>query len=601
MIASTARRFLLGGVAVCALLLSACTSDVLSIADGQGKLRLSLLDISSETRSTPAALGVPAATDFQLSIVNSAGRAVYDGAFTDEELSVPVGTYTVTVSYGDNPLLGIDAPYYIGQQTVVVNKDATTHAQLTAAVGNALVSAQFGRDAEERERFDRFYSDYALYVNIDGNGIPISKNNNELSVYVRSGSRVTLRFWGKLKLENDRVVTRDLQSDAFPETLSAADHAIVTLSLPDPESALYPDISKVSLESVTLEETIPLSWLPVPQATFAHQYVNGTLTGTNVTFMETYLGLTWRAVLTNAAGTEVRRVEGTGNLTSAYTSSTDWPYLPKGKYKATYYIISATNGTAKLVSSREFMVDAPSISVSVGGYSSYTKYLEGDIAAANACDRLTVYDPSVAVSIDRSLLLNSHYTYTFTYSYDGSSATAVASGLNSYHFNNFTNQAVRGTTYVLRANATFDGVTASAQKEFRITGLPANFNPPSESNGWSKTTGTVNFESSYVQFGSGAWTNPHSMQNTSWVNIPKDTYICMDYNIELNQGTVSTTFTATAGGQILVQSSSETLKGTSETIQTTSNITVLDCESSWGSGTTNAKAYQLHYKYANQP
>ena len=259
----------------CALLLcltyclTACVSEEELIPAGEGgRLRLSLTNVSTATsRANPTELGVPGSADFRLQIANEAGRVVYNDVFTENEITLPVGTYTVMVSYGGNDLLALDKPYYYGETTAVVSKDETTRADITARVGNALVSTIFGRNPEEQERFDRYYSDYALYVYIGNHGMPITKDEPLKSVYVQAGSHVTLRFWGKLRMEDDREVSGVLESKDFPDVLNAADHAIVTLSLPDPETALGVDISKVEVETVTMDETIPLTWLPVPTLT----------------------------------------------------------------------------------------------------------------------------------------------------------------------------------------------------------------------------------------------------------------------------------------------------------------------------------------------
>ena len=439
---------------------------------GLGTLRLSFGNVSlqTETRSTPAQLGTPVAEDFTLKLVSTNGRTCYDGKYTSEEFNLPVGTYTVEVSHGDNPRIALDAPYFYATTGAEVIKDEHATATLTAKVANALVSARFGVDEAEMARFDKFYSAYALYVYNGSYGIAITNNNPMRSVYFPAGSHVTLCFKGTLK-DDGREVSCDLSSDDFPDTFNAADHAIVTLTLPDPEMAMLPEIHKVEMEEVVLGETIPLSWLPVPKGNATHRYnASGELVGTDISFTNCYPYMTWKAVLTKSGSDDViRTVQGEGELTSAYTSSSDWPFLPAGNYKATYYII--TQDGENRVSSREFTIAQPTLTLTVDGYTSYTKYQEGDIAAANACDRLTLYEPSVKVNIIESLLTNGNYTYSFAYNYDGATGT-VPAGKKSLLVDKIENNVPRANPYVLSANATFGGATATAQKDFYITGLP---------------------------------------------------------------------------------------------------------------------------------
>ena len=570
-----------------------------------GHLQLSLSEISTTiTRTTPAALGVPTTADFDLIITNNAGFEVYNGKYTEETLTVPTGSYTITASYGENPALGLDTPYYLGEATAEVETDVTTEVSLKATVGNALVSVAFGGSEQEHERFDRFYSDYALYVSVGNYSIPITKNDPEKSVYVRDGSAVKLRFRGKLRMENDREVSTELVSDAFPNILNAADHAIVTLCLPDPESAMTVAISKVEMQELTLDETIPLSWLPVAMVLPMHQYdTNGNLVGTNLIITESYPGMKWRAVITNAAGTTVRAIEGTGALSSDWNNNATWPYLPKGAYKATYYLI-ADDGTATLTSTRDFDVPAPDIQVNAGGYTSYTKYLEGDIDAANACDRLTIYEPSATLNVSPALLTNPNYAYTFTYTYDGATGN-VPAGFNNYAPGNLTEQAVQRNPHVLRIDATFDGVSATDQTNFFITGLPYSLDL-NKHDEWDESGGVDWFDND-VRLGHLS-TGSQYIQTTSSICLPPATYFCADYSVNVHTLTVGTYLSISAGQtEILHLSESGTpfrdtdhlYSGTTDTFHDDdAYITLLRCYNDYGAGQTCSHIYSLTLKYA---
>lgn len=528
-----------------ALMITGCISEIDAPSYGEGgRLQLSLDNISTATtRSTPTQLGAPEVSDFHLNLTTVAGHQVYDDAFTEEELSIPIGDYNVTVSYGKNALLALDRPYYVGTATATVRKDETANVSINCKVGNALISANFGGDETERARFNRFYSDYALYAYVGEYGIGIDKFNADRSIYVKAGSHVSLRFWGKLKLENDREVSCELSSADFPDVLNAADHAVVTLSLPDPESALGVDISKVEVETVTLDETIPLSWLPVPQATATHHYNDdGDLVGTDLVFSNSYPGMSWKAVVTNSAGDEVRTVSGTGELASGYRTSSTWPYLPQGKYKATYYLVYE-DGSSKVTSSREFMIGAPTLSITLGGYTTYDRYLAGDIDGANALNGRTIYEPTVRLNVSETLLTNSKYTYNYSYTYDGTT-TNVGAGSNIFTTEEWTNQAVRADKHVLTATATFDGVTTTARHDFVITGLPYSLNLASHDE-WSEA-GSVDWFENDVRLGKNS-TGSQQIYTNSSVCIPPSTYYCADYSANVHNGVVGTTFTITIG------------------------------------------------------
>ena len=587
----------------------ACVNEEEPIPMGEGgRLQLSLANINTTTtRSNPQDIGAPSIADFHLQITNASGRAVYDDVFTEEEITLPIGSYNVAVTYGSNSLMAIDEPYYIGTDNVEIVKDQTTESSITAGVGNALVSVNFGRDAEELARFERYYSDYALYVRVGNYSMPITKEKPSQSVYVQSGSHVTLRFWGKLKMEDNREVSCELTSDDFPETLNAADHAVVTLSLPDPESALGVDISKVEVETVTMDETIPLSWLPVAMVIPMHQFDrNGLLVGTNLIITESYPGKKWRAVITNADGAIVRAVEGTGALLSEYNADANkntWPYLPQGNYKASYYFVE-DDGTATPVSYRDFTVDAPqNLKVTVTGYTSYSKYQAGDIDGANACDRLTIYEPSVSVNVSDALLRGDKWTHSFTYTYDDETSNVITGNL--HEFGDMAGQTVRSAAHVLRGDLTFDGVSVSAQKEFIITGLPYSLNLASHDE-WTSSTGVDWFEND-VRLGHLS-TGSQSITNSSSICIPMGTYFCADYYVNVHNAVAGTTLTITVGNiEILsieekgrVFGNDDHLHSGTTSIKKDDNqvLTTITCHNSYGASQTCSHIYSLSFKYA---
>lgn len=252
------------------------------------------------------------------------------------------------------------------------------------------------------------------------------------------------------------------------------------------------------------------------------------------------------------------------------------------------------------------MVSAPTISITVDGYTSYSKYLAGDIEAANACDRLTVYEPSVRLSIEQSLLKNSNYTYTFTYSYDGATATAVTAGRNSYFFEDMPDQAVRREPHVLSASATFDGVSATQHKDYIITGLPYALNLAMHDE-WS-SSGGVDWYENDVRLGHLS-TGSQYIQTTSSVCLPPSTYFCADYSVNVHTLTVGTYFSIEAGqNEILkIEEAGTPFNDTDHLHAGTTDvchddnayITELRCYNDYGAGQTCSHIYSLVFKYAN--
>lgn len=575
------------------ILLGGCyQEEITSFSNGTLQLNIGHVSQKTETRATPSQLGKPLVDRFNLKVQRIGnGYAAYEGRFVDN-LELSVGTYNIMVYYGENVALGKDCPYYEGSATATIEKDQSTSATIPCRVANALVSVAFGRDEAERARFNKFYKDYGLRVRIGNQSIDLASDEAKQSVYFPAGSAPTLIFYGTLR-EDDRIVSFELQSDNLPTIYEAAEHAIVTLTLPDPESALTINISKVEVETVTIGETIPLSWLPAPVVTAQHVYDGaGYLQGTDVEFSNSYPGMPWRAVVTNAAGVAVRSIEADDALLSSYDSSSEYPYLPSGDYKVTYYIVDGASATE--VSSVMFSLGKPDLKLLVGGYTSYTKYLEGDVDGANECDGKSAYDISVSLNVAERVLAKNDYTFTFRY---GSGYTEnVETGKNLFYRETVPNQTASFEPYRLEANVTFDGVSLSGAKEFYITGLPATYEPPTASH-WT-TTGSVSFSGSEAKLNG----NNAAITNAGFA-IPSQTKVTMDYNVKVRAGAWATNkFTIALGSANVVSQSltggllSEKTSSYSDSkvSTTTSQTTTIKCTSS----KQYTSIYSLSLKYS---
>lgn len=575
------------------ILLGGCSEESMtSFVNGTLHLSIGQVSQKTETRATPSQLGKPLVDRFKLKIQRIGnGYASYEGVFVDN-LELNVGTYDIMVYYGENVALGKDCPYYEGSATATIEEDQSTSVTIPCRVANALVSVVFGRDEAECARFDKFYKDYGLRVRIGNHSIDLASDEARQSIYFPAGSEPTLIFYGTLR-EDDRVVSCELQSDDLPIIYEAAEHAIVTLTLPDPESALSINISKVEVETVTISETIPLSWLPAPVVTAQHHYDDaGYLQGTDVEFSNSYPGMPWRAVVTNADGVTVRSLDAGDTFLSSYDSSSEYPYLPSGDYKATYYIVDGASPIE--VSNVMFSVGKPDLKLTIGGYTSYTKYLEGDVDGANACDGKTVYDLLVELNVAELVLAKNDYTFTFRY---GAGYTEnVEAGKNRFYSETLTNQTASIDPYQLVSNVTFDGVSLSASRDFYVTGLPVTYAPPKTADGWSKASGTVSFNAGEAKLENG------SISNSS-LAIPAQMKVTMDYNVKIRAGGLwsSNKLTITLGNdEMFSKSLSGGLVGKEESSQDSKTVTLTSQALMLKCTTTKSYSniYSLSLKYS---
>lgn len=578
------------------LVLNAC-SEIEDMETTQGTLRFSISQVSvkTETRATPSELGKPLASKFKLKLQRTGTSKIpYEGNFV-ESIQVKTGKYDVTATFGEDVIIGRNSPYYYGTTQAIVEENKNTVVNIPCKVGNALISAKFGKDEDERIRFAKHYENFGLLVKIDNYSMEIGMNDTVSSIYFRAGSSPKLYFYGLLKNDNNRRVSIELNSESFPEVFNAADHAIVTLTLPDPESAAIVNIGKVTVEDANMDETIPLSWLPVPSATAAHQYdENGNLVGTNVTFSNSYPGIEWGAIVVNSEGEEMRTIEGLGELQTTFGSSEQWPYLPQGNYTAHFYFTK--DGATKTVSSRDFVVGAPELNLSLNPYSSHEKYLEGDLNAANACNGKTIYDATVKLNISETILNNSNYVYSFAYTFDGK--TTNINGKNTFTPEGMENVAPREQVYNITATATFDGINLEKTQGIQVTGIPFRSEPP--------TTKTWKASGNVTDMGSYALLDDTELTYND-LYVPAGIALVMDYRFDTTASYLwnsCTTTLSTQNSQLVKVSASGSLasgesKNTedSQTINTGSGvITAIKCSSSGGEGT---KLHLVGMKYAN--
>lgn len=559
-----------------------------------------------ETRTAPAMMDKPVAEAFHLLVQRQSNNvSIYDGSFTSNKITAAPDDYTITATYGDNPILGLDKPYYIGTATAtVVSTTEPTEVTLPVAVGNALVSVTFGTDAAESERFDRFYRDYGLQVAVGNNQITLTSDLADKSVYVRAGSTVELSFTGYL-IAADRQVSMPISLPlGISNTLSAADHLILTLSLePNAESAIV-TVSKAEMEQVSVEEKVPYNWLPRPVVTTEHKFVGGELVGTDLNIAASFPDVRWEATIHQgtASGNIVRRLSGTGALTSTYQLNPAWPYLPPGNYVATYRYYSKQGKAYNFSKTTEFTVPAPSLTLTADAYTAHSKYEEGNIAAANACERLTVYAPTASLNVASTLFENANYTKSYTYSIDSQSFTVEATS-NTQTFSNITGVPINASLYDFQVVANFCGQTVTATKAVRITGLPYSLNLASHGE-WSASGGVDWFEND-VRLGNLS-TGGQTITNNSSVIIPQGTHYCADYDVNVHSATVGTTFTITAGTQEILSiredggvfNNTDNLhSGTTNTFTANSVITSIKCNNSYGAGQTCTHIYALTFKY----
>lgn len=253
-------------VAFVALFFTACQEDDFGGAE-QGGIRIALADgttgVDVTTRSTPSELfdGFKKKFKFQIK-----GGDNYDQTheWTEDVIPLAAGVYDITVTCGTEQAAGVvefDKPCYTGKAEgikVEVGKEAK--AEVKCKVTNALVSIKFAEGYET-------YAENAYAMIAVGSGIETNWAELSESAYFKAGSSLTklvLYKNGSESLPAD-ILTEAKKVSGFPETFKVGDHLILTLSVAKKDGNVAIKVSKVELKEVTIEETIPMEWLPKPK------------------------------------------------------------------------------------------------------------------------------------------------------------------------------------------------------------------------------------------------------------------------------------------------------------------------------------------------
>ena len=279
---------------VCGAVLVACSEEESRMPTWQTGIQVALTEQASvETRATPGELTKPLAENFHLKITDVAGKPVYDGSYTSELIPASVGTYTLEATCGENPELALDDPYYKGEVEAEVTDGEPEKVTITCKVANALASAEFS--GEGVYKFEDQFSSYGVKVEV---GSSSTELRGDESAYYRAGSQPIFTFVGTLK-EGGEEVEVPLENEKFFQeaTFAAGSHCVITLKLGASTPGVRVEVSKIEVKDVTINETIPMEWLPKPKVEAEGFDANNALTFVETESKEAKLNLNLSSAL----------------------------------------------------------------------------------------------------------------------------------------------------------------------------------------------------------------------------------------------------------------------------------------------------------------
>lgn len=233
---------------------------LLSLSDGS--LQVTTISGANEepsTRTIPSELPSPVKEQFHVTILAEGGTTpLYDGPFTEQYIPAVPGRYTVSASYGSNPTLAWDTPYYSGSVSAIVEDRKPTAVTIPCAVANALVSVRFTNPS----LFNQLYGEYGVIVANGDQSVRITPDKVAQSAYLPAESTdLRLTFSATLS-ESGNEVRFAMEGDLAERLpLGAGQHLI--LSLKASNTGLQ--IEKVEVKQENVSATIPDSWLPTPK------------------------------------------------------------------------------------------------------------------------------------------------------------------------------------------------------------------------------------------------------------------------------------------------------------------------------------------------
>ena len=347
-----------------------------------------------------------------------------------------------------------------------------------------------------------------------------------------------------------------------------------------------------------------------PGAKAEHTYSGGTLTGTKVTLtpglpagMEAYVENLTASMTRN--GIEYRRISKSSAASSEVMEVVNgMTYVPQGEYVVEYTY--TLNGVAE-TKTVNVTVPAPTFTVSASAYTSYSKYLEGNITAANNCAPESIYDIKCSVSISDEVLKQFEMSScTVTVKRPSGSEDSLSGSVNkkaSTYLSTSQYNVSEWGAYTLSSVVTFDGVTKSCPpKTLHITGLPYRAAPPTNG-GTHPWAGSANqWESSYVRL------HKHTISQTFYA--PSNVNVSVYQSARIYTRSDDLTYTLSLSGNKLYSITQSSYIPATKTTNVNESYNAilngsnpqLQISNSYGTGDawleyTNVKVYEIKVNY----
>lgn len=176
-------------LATMCILLSGCTKDSdYTFTTGKGRLNIKLIaDDSTQDVATRAEEALPNVNDFAISVLKDEEIKYSCDKFSQysDEVLFPIGQYTLKASYGQPHDEGFSKPCFVGLQEFTIENQKETNVEVTCHLSNVKISVVY------TEGFKKYFSDYHLKINSEGNSPILFAKEETRSCYFKPG-KITL-------------------------------------------------------------------------------------------------------------------------------------------------------------------------------------------------------------------------------------------------------------------------------------------------------------------------------------------------------------------------------------------------------------------------
>lgn len=290
----------------------------------------------------------------------------------------------------------------------------------------------------------------------------------------------------------------------------------------------------ITIEGEFKEFAVTASDLNIVHATDS----NGLLTGTKVTFKMSKAGTSnkiiegWGATLADKSGNVVRTYSSTGAITGDVyemniPEGDNHIFLDAGEYTLTpYYIMHGNRVTFDAANLPKREIDDPDIVLTIGGATSYDKYIDGNSSTDPNTHTNTLLE-GLTVSTNVAEEVIKEYSASLV----GNDGNTVKIDSLSWSVQNSSNVKVNVKDYEDKTCATFQAytmsvsykvghITKTASRVFHITGLPYRINFKNGEEGWYKL-GNAEYSDNRIFFKSAIFSEKQSAVRSPKFYLPQ--------------------------------------------------------------------------------